>query len=154
MCCHTTFVVRQHISLWSETYINPETVAGDVPYIGSYSEMSKRYVETNMDESQEDHLLQYASADALKNLLKDKTYIKYVSALVNYARRDLEAAGYADIIIKEWNSLRINTDKLDCDYYHLINGDASYFHQYHNEYMKEYSWAEETNSEILHYSSM
>lgn len=90
--------------------------------------------------------------DVLEKNPTDKTSIKYVSALTRYAIFDLEKAGYTDIIIKEWNSLRINTDKLDCDYYHLINGDASYFHQYHNEYMKEYSWAEETNSEILHYS--
>lgn len=248
------------IDLKKDLYImyklNPETVGGDVPYIGSYSGMSKNYVETNMNKSQESHLLQYATPDAFKTMLKDrtsieftfthvngqlvktictkiasekgiptkvicatipyttdkllkvktfgnfdvydengnriifkrkqakellaylidkqgypvttkeiitdvlekdstdKTYIKYVSALVGYALKDLEVAGYTNIIIKEWNSLRINTEKLDCDYYHLINGDASYFHQYHNEYMKEYSWAEETNSEILHYSSI
>lgn len=248
------------IDLKKDLYImykfNPETVGGEVPYIGSYSGMSKRYVETNLDASQENHLLQYATPDAFKIMLKDKTsieytfthvngqlaktictkiesekgiptkvicatipyttdkllkvktfgnfdvydengnriifkrkqakellaylidkqgypvttkeivtdvlekdatdktYIKYVSALVGYALKDLEVAGYTNIIIKEWNSLRINTEKLDCDYYHLINGDASYFHQYHNEYMKEYSWAEETNSEILHYSSI
>lgn len=134
--------------------LNPETVSGDTPYIGSYSGMSKQYVQTKMDEAQENHLLQFATPDAFRRMLKDKTSIKYVSALTRYAISDLEKAGYTDIIIKEWNSLRINTDKLDCDYYHLVNGDASYFHQYHNEYMKEYSWAEETNSEILHYSNI
>lgn len=36
----------------------------------------------------------------------DKTYIKYVSALVDYTIKDLNVAGYTDIIIKEWNSLR------------------------------------------------
>lgn len=248
------------VDLKKDLYImykfNTDIVAGDVPYIGSYSDISKKYIETNMDASRKQQLLQYASPDAFRSLLKnktsieftfthvngqpvktictkiesergiptkvicatvpyttdkllkvrtfgsfdvydengsrirfrrkhakallaylidkqgypvttkeivsevleknetDRTYIKYVSALTGSAVRDLEAAGYTDIIIKEWNSLRINTDKLDCDYYHLINGDASYFHQYHNEYMKQYSWAEETNAEILHYSSI
>lgn len=83
----------------------------------------------------------------------DLNAIKYVSTLYRSASRDLEKAGYTDIIVKEWNSLRVETDKLDCDYYHLLNGDAAYLRQYHNEYMKEYSWAEETNAEILHSSS-
>lgn len=244
------------IDLKKDLYImykyNPETVSGDTPYIGSYSDMSKKYVKSKMTKDQKEHLLQYASPEAFKQMLAhktsiefifrhingqlvktictklesengvptkvicatvpysdesklkvrtfgnfdifdkegnrvifkrkqakellaylidkrgypvttrdivvdilekaatDKSSIKYVSALASYAIKDLEKAGYTDVIIKEWNSLRINTDLLDCDYYNLLNGDASYFHQYHNEYMKEYSWAEETNAEILH----
>ncbi|MBQ0001130.1 MAG: hypothetical protein KBT01_06290 [Clostridiales bacterium] len=83
----------------------------------------------------------------------DLNAVKYVSTLSRSAARELEKAGYPGIIIKEWNSLRVNTELIDCDYYHLIRGDVSYLHRYHNEYMKEYSWAEETNAEILHYSS-
>lgn len=93
------------------------------------------------------------AVDVLEKDANDLNAIKYISTLARLAIKDLEAAGYTEIIIKEWNSLRINVDKLDCDYYHLIGGDTSYYHLYHNEYMKEYSWAEETNAEILHLSS-
>lgn len=234
--------------------IRPDTIAGDTPYTGSYSEMSHRYVKENLGKEQEEMLLSFATPDAFRkmlidkssiefsfthitgqrvktictkiasehgiptkvicctvpcqseNLLKvktfgnfevydsdgkritfsrkqskqllaylidkqgypvatkdivvellekpenDKTAIKYVSTIAKWTISELETAGYQDIIIKEWNSLRVNTDKIDCDYYHLINGDMSYMHLYHNEYMKEYSWAEETNAELLHFS--
>lgn len=92
------------------------------------------------------------AVDVLERSADDLNAIKYVSRLSQLAIKDLATAGYEDVIIKEWNSLRINVEKVDCDYYHLINGDSSYMQKYHNEYMKEYSWAEETNAEILHYS--
>lgn len=63
--------------------------------------------------------------------------------------KDLEAAGYTDLVIKNPKSVRLNTDMVDCDYYHYLNGDTSYWRLYHNEYMKEYSWAEETNADLM-----
>ncbi len=90
--------------------------------------------------------------DVLEKDPGDKNAIKYVSRLSQLAIKDLEKEGYTDVIVKEWNSLRVNVDKIDCDYYHLVRGDNAYLQQYHNEYMKEYSWAEETNAEILHMS--
>lgn len=92
------------------------------------------------------------TADVVKDVLEkspeDKTAVKYVSALVKYATEDLEAAGYENVIIREWNSIRINVNKTECDYYSLIEGDISLWEKYHNEYMKEYSWAERTNAEL------
>lgn len=92
--------------------------------------------------------------DVLEKDADDLNAKKYVSNLFRMAVKDLEAAGYTGIICKEWNSLRVDVDRLDCDYYHLIEGDASYWAEYHNEYMKEYSWAEERNAEILHYGGI
>lgn len=87
--------------------------------------------------------------DVLEKPVDDKNAIKYVSTLIRRATDDLEKAGYPDVIIKEQKTVRINTNNIDCDYYHLLKGDYSYLLQYHNEYMKEYSWAENTNAEIL-----
>lgn len=91
--------------------------------------------------------------DVLEKPMDDLNAKKYVSTLFRSLNQDLIQAGYPDIIIKEWNSLRLNVQALDCDYYRLIDGDASYWSEYHNEYMKEYSWAEETNAEIMRYGS-
>lgn len=88
-------------------------------------------------------------ADVLEKPENDLNAKKYVSTLIKMAGRDLEQAGYTDIILKEWNAARVNVDKLDCDYYHLIEGDTSYWQYYHNEYMKDYRWAEKTNAELL-----
>lgn len=99
-----------------------------------------------------------ATADIVQDVLEkeptDLNAKKYVSTLFRMAEKDLENAGFPGIIMKEWNSLRVDADKLDCDYYHLMEGDVSYWSRYHNEYMKEYSWAEETNAEILHYGGI
>lgn len=96
-----------------------------------------------------------ATADLVQDVLEkdpsDLNAKKYVSTLYRMAADDLAAAGYPGIIIKEWNSLRVDVDRLDCDYYHLMEGDLSYLTQYHGEYMKEYSWAEMTNAEIMNY---
>lgn len=87
--------------------------------------------------------------DILEKSPSDFNAVKYVSTMVRRAMKDLEAAGYPDVIIKEQKSVRVNTVAVDCDYYHLMNGDTAYWQRYHNEYMKEYSWAEETNAELL-----
>lgn len=93
-----------------------------------------------------------STADIVKDVLEkspdNKTSLKYVSALVKYASEDLEKAGFPDVIVHEWNSFRINVRKADCDYYDFIEGDVSALKNYHNEYMKEYSWAERTNAEL------
>lgn len=89
--------------------------------------------------------------DVLEKPIDDLNARKYASALIRKAMKDLENAGYPDVIIKESSQTRINKDAVDCDYYHLLDGNIFYWRLYHNEYMKEYSWAEETNSEITHY---
>lgn len=89
------------------------------------------------------------AADVLEKPENDLNAKKYVSALIRSAADDLRKAGFADVILKEWNSVRVNVDMIDCDYYHLLDGDSSYRALYHNEYMQEYSWAEETNAELM-----
>ncbi len=89
--------------------------------------------------------------DVLEKEENDINAIKYVSTLVKGAISDLKKAGYNDIVIKEWNSYWINVDEIDCDYYRLLDGNVAELNNYHNEYMKEYSWAEETNAEIMNY---
>lgn len=92
--------------------------------------------------------------DIAREILEREDYdantIKYVSALVRYGIKDLEGYGYHNVIVKDGKDIYVNTNMIDCDYYHVMDGDSSYWHLYNNEYMKQYSWAEETNAEILH----
>ena len=87
--------------------------------------------------------------DLLEKAPDDLNAIKYVSTLIHAAINDLEKAGYPEVIIKDARTVRINVDAVDCDYYHVLDGDHLYWQEYHNEYMKEYSWAEATNAELL-----
>ncbi|WP_394925048.1 response regulator [uncultured Robinsoniella sp.] len=49
-----------------------------------------------------------------------------------------------DIIIKTRNSFAVDTEKIDCDFYHLLNHNEAAFSQYMGQYMTQYSWAEIT----------
>ena len=88
--------------------------------------------------------------DILEKDPTDLKALKYVSTLIRRLIDDLAKEGYDNIIIKEQRTIRLDTNLVDCDYYHLLDGEAAYWSKYHNEYMKEYSWAEETNAELLH----
>lgn len=39
-------------------------------------------------------------------------------------------------------------DKLDCDYYRFLRGDAAAVNQYRGDYLPQYSWAEFRNGEL------
>lgn len=53
-----------------------------------------------------------------------------------------------DILIKRNGVWAIDTRKVVCDYYNLLNGDKEAIRHYHGAYMSEYSWAEETNARL------
>lgn len=56
----------------------------------------------------------------------------------------LEKAGAEDILIKEWNCITIDTNKVSCDYYNYIRNRQRFAHTFNGEYMTNYSWGETT----------
>ena len=56
--------------------------------------------------------------------------------------KSLRAVGAESAVIKDYNSLSVNTDVLDCDYYRFKELDAGAVNAFQNEYMSQYSWAE------------
>jgi len=54
----------------------------------------------------------------------------------------LKKAGVGEVIRKAYNSIAVNTDMLDCDYYRFLEGDARAVNSYRGEFMSSYSWAE------------
>lgn len=59
-------------------------------------------------------------------------------------KRALAKAGESDVLVKQWNSLSVNVDSVDCDYYRFLKGDISAVNAFMGEYMTNYSWAELT----------
>lgn len=57
-------------------------------------------------------------------------------------RRSLAEAGFEDVLIREYNSLAIRTDMVDCDFYRFLERDEDAVREYMGEYMRQYSWAE------------
>lgn len=73
---------------------------------------------------------------------KKKSYIqKIISIMV----KDLEAAGVAGVIRKNYNSLAIDVKLIDCDYYKLLIDKTRTDLEYNGEFMSQYSWAEYFN---------
>lgn len=65
--------------------------------------------------------------------------------LVSEVRRAFDSVGVNDIIIKGRNSICINKNIIDCDYYDYLNGVPYALNKYRGEYMLQYSWAEYTD---------
>ncbi|MGN0553301.1 MAG: hypothetical protein ACI4I1_07950, partial [Oscillospiraceae bacterium] len=57
-------------------------------------------------------------------------------------RKTLESVGAGNVLLHSGiHSYSLNTDLIDCDYYRYLQcGEPSF----RGEYMKQYSWAEET----------
>ena len=56
--------------------------------------------------------------------------------------KSLKKAGAADVVRKSYNSLSVDVDALDCDYYRFQQLDAGAVNAYANEYMSQYYWAD------------
>lgn len=63
--------------------------------------------------------------------------------------RDILVREKIDFILIEEKGVRaVQTGRVSCDYYQILNGDERAMEKYQGEYMVEYSWAEVTNARI------
>ena len=67
-----------------------------------------------------------------------------IRVLLNDLRTTLRGVGMEGILIRERRQLAIRTDMVDCDYYRMKHGDLDAVNAFRGEYMKQYSWAEQT----------
>ena len=72
----------------------------------------------------------------------DKKQQNYVQQLIAAMMKSLKAAGVEATVSKGFNSLAVNPDTLDCDYYRFKELDAGAVNAYQNEYMSQYYWAD------------
>lgn len=59
-----------------------------------------------------------------------------------------EEAGAGHILASEHNRRFLRTDEVDCDFYRILAEDRQEARKYKGEYLWEYSWAEERNSQL------
>ena len=79
------------------------------------------------------------------DLVNTKTQIR---VLISDLRKTLANIGQDDVVIRQRGQVAINTDKLDCDYYHMLKGDMNALNTFKGEYMSQYSWAEITAGQL------
>lgn len=60
----------------------------------------------------------------------------------------LSDAGAGNIILKSRNSIAIDCEAVDCDYYDFLRHIPYAVNAYHGEYMTQYSWAELTTADL------
>ncbi|MGN0596315.1 MAG: response regulator [Ruminiclostridium sp.] len=68
--------------------------------------------------------------------------------LIFSLKRTLAEVGAEDVIVKGRNTISIDCDKVDCDYYDFLRQIPYAVNSYHGEYMSQYSWAEITTASL------
>jgi len=81
--------------------------------------------------------------DAHGVLFEDKPYDKgFFHVVLSELKQRLKEVGAEDVLIKSYNSIAIDSNKIDCDYYRFLNGDAQAINSYHGDFLPDYEWAE------------
>ncbi len=70
---------------------------------------------------------------------KNKHYLRNLIADIRRALRDCHAE---EVFLSKRNRYSVRPEKIECDYYRFLQGDAAAVNSYRGEYMKQYSWAE------------
>jgi len=76
----------------------------------------------------------------------DKSMNRQIQTMISAMRKALRDVGAENVLIKQYNSLAIDPEKIDCDYYRFLDQDTNAIKSYKftGEYMSNYSWAEMT----------
>lgn len=82
-------------------------------------------------------------------LYEDQAYTlsvqRQVQTVIHTLVKTLKDAGCGDVLLRSYNNLAVDTEKIDCDYYRLLDGEAGAARRYTGEYLANYSWAEFTS---------
>lgn len=62
----------------------------------------------------------------------------------------LEKLGVGQILESRGNRRFLRVDQVDCDLYRILSGDKQAALKYDGQYLREYGWAEERNSQLHH----
>ncbi|MDE6911947.1 MAG: response regulator [Lachnospiraceae bacterium] len=74
------------------------------------------------------------------------TQTGYFRNIVRELKKALQNVGAEEVLKRNFNSLAIVAEDIDCDYYRFLEGDPTAVNQYQGDYMPSYSWAEFRNA--------
>jgi len=79
-------------------------------------------------------------------LFEDKLYDSkqqsYLQQLLFCLNKDLKRVNCEKLLVRSYNSVSINTDYVDCDFYRFNKDDPSAKRMYNGEFMTQYEWAD------------
>ena len=82
-------------------------------------------------------------------LWEDESHLPYLKRLRADLLHTFREAGCPDVILSKRGTLSVDLDKIDCDYLDYLNRIPGSEGSFYGEYMKQYSWAEETLGYLL-----
>lgn len=83
-----------------------------------------------------------ACAILWEDAVDDKGQKSYFRTVVTDLRATLRSVEIEDILIKGFNHIAVDANRLDCDYYRFLEGDPQAVNSYRRDYLPSYSWAE------------
>jgi PAS domain S-box-containing protein len=97
-----------------------------------------------------------SSTEAMGYLWEDEKLSDKLSAryrkLAMGLKNTLDRYGIGHILVNHHGVRSIDTTTLTCDYYEMLAGNDHFRNAFHNTYMTNYSWAEETLASLWDYS--
>lgn len=78
----------------------------------------------------------------------DRPMQKQFDVIVRSLKDTLKENGISEIFEMKSGTMRVVPEKIDCDLYRLLNGDAAAVNAYRGEYMSSYPWAMLTEAYI------
>lgn len=86
--------------------------------------------------------LKEAAAILFEDEIYDEKLQNYMQKIISSMMKTLRKYGVEEVIEKEFNSMRVNTSKIECDYYHFIEIGAELDFEQEQSYLENYTWAE------------
>jgi hypothetical protein len=97
-----------------------------------------------------------STSEAISYLWENEEVSERVSSryrnLAMKLKNTLKKYNIDHIIINNHGIRSINVSAITCDYYEMLAGNETYKNSFHNSYMTDYSWAEETLATLWNYS--
>lgn len=74
----------------------------------------------------------------------DRSLQKQTQTVISQMMKTLREYDAEDMILRGWNNMAVDVEKIHCDYYEFLQGNVAVLNTYFGEYMADYSWAELT----------
>lgn len=78
-----------------------------------------------------------------------KAQRNYLYQILYHLKSVMKDAGFDGLILSSASGCSVNLEMLDCDYYRYLDNDPAAQKLFQGEYMYQYSWAEETGSQLV-----
>lgn len=86
--------------------------------------------------------LKEAAAILFEDEMYDDKLQNYMQKIISSMMKTLRTYGMEEVIQKEFNSMKVDISKIECDYYHFLEVGAELDFMQEQSYLESYTWAE------------